>query len=1343
MNIMTNLSALNAARQQGIHSSNFGKSTEKLSSGFKINRAADGAAELGISEQMRAQIRGLNRSVTNADEGQNFIQTGDGAMNEIHDMLQRMRELSVQAINDTNTEADRAALAKEFDALQSEIDRVNTGTYFNTQPVFQEHEDSFYQIGGNRKWKSDQLHTITAPQNDLIINLPDGYGYNPKQYSLTVPNGTYTTQELVDEIEDAFAAMNPENPGFNLEFDQYGFCNLNFEDALGNVTKVQSVDGALAYLIYDCYSGSPRPDITGTSIIGAFSTNGLKIEQGKNDTLQFYLENGDRLVTIKVPADPKGGTRYSRDDLIDEINRQLRDNPLTKDLDLEAAYYDYNNKNSSIQLTGSGLAGVTGLKGNMFNIEHFDKVYTGAFYDNISSAHAGELTGILQGAARFTAFTEPLKIMSGFNDQLKLELSYVDENFQPQAFTFTVDLDAGDRSVDSIVKQLNDRFQTEPIPPFLNNPDPNATVADYLTARLHTNGSIILETKQAGNGCYIKDASDNPLTTTTFNTLFKTSTYTAPKKPIVYPGSGPTLASVSGRPSFPGSIDFPAGLFEADRKFIIQAGGVNYSVTIPDPSTPNNPAGASFSDMNDLCNFLNTNIAPPNPPFTFVASGGSLNIEANDGSFSSFSFPSGSNAVYQMLLCGQVPVANRPTFSTLTGEEFYGQGDSTLDRVEMDSVTFGIMISTPVTVDNKNDVLDLIVNGSRVAIPITNGTYNTAEDLIRDINQNIERQNLPIEFSLNNGRLQISTKETGVTGTTTVSPPATLSDSSGWQIFTGTHLTTKDPIFGYRSDGAVTTVTGVNDFKLYGSFPPNKPKPVEITGDNNTFTITFDDIGDKEIELSQGYYTIDELVTEVQKKIDAKTQPDQKLIVSNNGGCLQISAKKNGAYSFIIDNSTKFYQEILGKPHETLVDEPHQRDGYYSFDDRAYIVGRAEIAGKDVEIIEDVNDTLKLDFTYTPSADSKLPAISIPLSLDVVLPEGKLTNQQIKDHIEKDFNKKLETKCQEWSKQIRDAYKAADPTLTDDDLDKLHLDFDLDIAVNFGKDYGTAIEGVDPSKVLSFQLVQASGKPPAGSYTIDGIRGSAAYSIFYSTTDKVECSYAVGSKDITDGITFEPGKTQFAFTMDGKDYTYTFPEIYYSPDQFIAELNSRFENGDDNGNPVNLKASIENGSLKIMYKGIGDHSITDIRGDAKALIFYKEDERDDLDPFMLQVGALGHQGLELNRFRVNTMSLGINTVTVSRVKYAEKALDRLDKAIDQLSTRRSTYGALQNRIDFLKSNNKNAAQNVQASESKIRDANMAKEMIDHVKNQITTQASESVLAQANQLPNRIANLLFQ
>jgi len=126
---------MNAHRQLGANQMNSAKSLEKLSSGLRINRAGDDAAGLAISEKMRSQVRGLNQAVRNSQDAISLIQTAEGALNETHAILQRMRELSVQSANDTNTLADRTEIQKELDQLNSEITRISNTTEFNTKKL--------------------------------------------------------------------------------------------------------------------------------------------------------------------------------------------------------------------------------------------------------------------------------------------------------------------------------------------------------------------------------------------------------------------------------------------------------------------------------------------------------------------------------------------------------------------------------------------------------------------------------------------------------------------------------------------------------------------------------------------------------------------------------------------------------------------------------------------------------------------------------------------------------------------------------------------------------------------------------------------------------------------------------------------------------------------------------------------------------------------------------------------------------------------------------------------------------------------------------------------------------
>ena len=171
MVVQHNLSAMNANRMLNVTTSAQSKSTEKLSSGYKINRAADDAAGLSISEKMRKQIKGLTQASSNAQDGVSAVQTAEGALTEVHSMLQRMNELAVQSSNGTNSQTDRKAIQDEIDQLSSEIDRVSETTKFNetyllkgdatktTKATFMK---SGYAIGGTALYKKGEDTALTS-----------------------------------------------------------------------------------------------------------------------------------------------------------------------------------------------------------------------------------------------------------------------------------------------------------------------------------------------------------------------------------------------------------------------------------------------------------------------------------------------------------------------------------------------------------------------------------------------------------------------------------------------------------------------------------------------------------------------------------------------------------------------------------------------------------------------------------------------------------------------------------------------------------------------------------------------------------------------------------------------------------------------------------------------------------------------------------------------------------------------------------------------------------------------------------------------------------------------------
>lgn len=191
MVVQHNLTAMNSNRQLGITTSSQAKSSEKLSSGYRINRAGDDAAGLKISEKMRSQIRGLNKASTNAQDGVSLIQTAEGALNETHSILQRMNELAVQGASDTNQSIDRDAINQELSALTEEIDRISQTTQFNKQSLL---DGGFtgrnLQVGAN---ESQKITINIAAMNARAIGLKETAVCGTTEY--------FTTNEVVDKTK--------------------------------------------------------------------------------------------------------------------------------------------------------------------------------------------------------------------------------------------------------------------------------------------------------------------------------------------------------------------------------------------------------------------------------------------------------------------------------------------------------------------------------------------------------------------------------------------------------------------------------------------------------------------------------------------------------------------------------------------------------------------------------------------------------------------------------------------------------------------------------------------------------------------------------------------------------------------------------------------------------------------------------------------------------------------------------------------------------------------------------------------------------------------------------------
>ena len=210
MVVQHNLQAINANRMLGITQGTLSSSTEKLSSGYKINRAADDAAGLSISEKMRKQIRGLDQASSNAEDGISAVQTAEGALQEVTDMLQRMNELAVQASNGTNSETDRQSIQDEIEQLTTEIDRVAETTKFNETYLLKGGKDTqvktlnSYDAGLKGDMYDDGGATATFTTN---LKVGDSVSIAGKEYNIISDRAKTDAKEKISNIQDQIKKM--------------------------------------------------------------------------------------------------------------------------------------------------------------------------------------------------------------------------------------------------------------------------------------------------------------------------------------------------------------------------------------------------------------------------------------------------------------------------------------------------------------------------------------------------------------------------------------------------------------------------------------------------------------------------------------------------------------------------------------------------------------------------------------------------------------------------------------------------------------------------------------------------------------------------------------------------------------------------------------------------------------------------------------------------------------------------------------------------------------------------------------------------------------------------------
>ncbi|HBI63400.1 MAG TPA: hypothetical protein DDY31_19680 [Lachnospiraceae bacterium] len=271
-------------------------STEKLASGYRINRAADDAAGLSISEEMRSQIRGLNQGSLNSAQGENFLQVADGALNEVHNMLHRIRELAIQASNDTNVAADREAIDIEVQAIKDEIDKIGAETEYNTIPVF--------------RGEMTQYKTFVPSATGLFFQLM-GSDVSNTGYMEEPLTGSYLASiPHTDSTMNTSAGAKP-----------YVGVHLDFSNLIDKNNQIQNLVGTEFYV--NCCTKCCPCKVTFTDGNGitkkGSSVSGLEVSVGIHDKFgnqyssaadfcQAFVDAGTFLHHVEIAHD--GGTLY-------------------------------------------------------------------------------------------------------------------------------------------------------------------------------------------------------------------------------------------------------------------------------------------------------------------------------------------------------------------------------------------------------------------------------------------------------------------------------------------------------------------------------------------------------------------------------------------------------------------------------------------------------------------------------------------------------------------------------------------------------------------------------------------------------------------------------------------------------------------------------------------------------------------------------------------------------------------------------------------------------------------------------------------------------------------------
>ncbi len=1571
-----NLAAMFTADQLKVTGTKKSKSMEKLSSGYRINRAADDAAGLSISETMRKKIRGLKQGEQNTADGVSWVQIGDGALEEVDDMLHRMNELCIKSLNGTMSKSDREALQQEFDQIRTEIDRVSITTKFNEQDIFQ--QMSRYVEQGNKKWDEEKIHNVVVPKNTLIVNYTMNPNEEPKSATITVPEGRYTTKELIDILNDEMFEDEIAGGGMYLKHQKGGTVDLYLDG--GN--DIDKIGGGLSYLFDDVFYGGNNGMLLGTTVFESDSAK-LGIVAGRNDEMSFDVIDsytGDKQ-TVNIKFDPGN---YTRQQLIDELNDQL----IAAGTGVRATTYGQSIK------VGSEDAIITRFKGNMFKIDSDGRKYTSVFYDNTYYGDVSMTAGVYKGANIFPEDPRDEEHRQIVIDSHNNTLVFNDTNGNGK--TTTVTIPDGTYSLDGIISTLNSLFA---------DPDGDSATEDALDLRASAvNGAkykgikITSQIKGVGSDVGLVEDSSSTALSTLFKNRVINEYYTRYSiyKDTIYSSS---TANFYGGKTFTSSGDnvtLPFELTSSNNRFTLSLTDENNRKVTTDV-TVSEGTYSSASDLADavydaIKNAITSssdiknrfgddiadkiNVTVPNNKLIISADNSSPVIRI------SLDEVSGNTGFSDMFIGRSTVTSNTigigTTVTTNTKYTSSTSIDSTNNKLVLwigtstytDSIywteefanKYKITLPTGNVANNEQAILDAINNSVDKNIWLDGSNIQNGSSAYKGVSRepgkttihegSTEHYEKAASMSLsmpelstgitidgNNNKISLSVKsaETGTVNKNLTIPSGTYTKDQ----FINTLQSTLDTAFGsgtgglnvsYANNKLVFTVridanvqysgqdsnlnVGYTGYS-YNSFMHSNTAGYQTLGkmednitieaDKNKFTLTYTDAThpnsyqSASISLDPGSYTRDELIAHMNTKFANAGVP---ITASSSSGMFRLTTNRGGQSNRVscnYDKSDNSAMPAIFGGKKGVVAHFDSSNRLVISSDQTYlkyvkIVSEGNMGSvfqkplKTSAIVEPTS-TEAPRHSYVQSAalpeqitidqwnnDLRLTYYVdyMPTSISATIADGTYTRQGLADELKTKINDALQAAGEthsinvevnndklrisagdkgksyyigDWSSDYRSIYydtvdtgegsassfyyytagdffdkvfsgateftrpltptdtdgkttvtsdpqspaivgrkdvvsepveirENVDDTLTlditrdnesktitvkitpgqyDADSLKSELQTKIDEVLSEGdiKIGGNVIEpgtikvgvggistgvvGANDDKSLNFRI-DATKLHQEGTWTVDGIGGNAAFSIFYQTDEEPKPAYFKGGKNITQGVEIKDGQDKLVFDLDDVTYELEIPHGKYDADQITSVLNELLEEQDI---PLTAERYTYEKVLRFTHNELGHHEISNVGGDAKSELFSKITNRkeEEKGPVWIQMSDEVSDGLNIDRPKMNATSLKLSQASVGTVRSAGHTLDMLDYALGRVSDVRATFGAEQNRMEHTINNTLNAVENLTAAESRIRDADMASEMVKLSVSQILEQAGFSMLAQQNQSRQSVLNLL--